>query len=238
MNFVDLVNNLRVECGVSGTTLASVQSLGGELLRLKQWISDAWFELQTERDDWKFMRKSISFATVAGTQNYSLATISALNGGMDINVYKRDSFSIDPPTDTNRSQEQPLGVMSWDHFRNMYIVGYPATDPTRWQRPMTMAINDDKSIWFGPTPDAIYTIRGECYVNPQTLTADADVPTMPAKYHKVIVYRAMKKYAGYESANDVMIRAKNEGGRPELTLFNEQLPQVTVAGGFDGNEWG
>jgi hypothetical protein len=235
MNFVDLTERLRYECGVSGTPLTTVQNLNGELLRLRNWIRDAWQELQQERTDWKFMRRNLSFATVAGTQSYDLATVQAANGNIDIDIYRMDSFSIDPPTDADRSQEQPLGIMNYDHFRNMYIVGYPVGDPTRWQRPMTASVDDAKTIWFGPCPDLAYTIRGECWINPQILVADADVPIMPAKYHNVIVYRAMKKYAGYESANDVRVRSVQEGRVPELTLFNEQLPQVTIDGAFDSN---
>lgn len=234
MNFVDLVENLRVECGVSGAKLITVQSLSGELLRLKQWITDAWQELQLERTDWRFMRRPVSFVLTAGQQAYTLAQVQSVNANIDIDIYKQDSFSIDL-FGGDRSQEQPLGVMGFDHFRNMYVVGYPASDPTRWQKPTLMAFDDARGIWFGPSPDAAYTIRGECWINPQILTLDTDVPIMPAKYHKVIVYRAMKKYAGYESANDVRVRALQEGKNPELTLFNEQLPQVIVDGAFDGD---
>lgn len=235
MNFVDLTERLRYECGVSGTQLTTVQNLNGELLRLRNWIRDAWQELQQERTEWKFMRRQFSFDTVAGTQSYSLATVQAVNSNIDIDLYRQDSFSLDLATAADRAQEQPLGMMGYDHFRNMYIVGYPASDPTRWQRPMTASIDDAKTIWFGPAPDLSYRIRGECWINPQILVDDADVPIMPDKYHNVIVYRAMKKYAGYESANDVRVRASQEGSVPELTLFNEQLPQVTIDGGFDSN---
>lgn len=235
MNFVQLTERLRYECGVSGTQLTTVQNLNGELLRLRNWIRDAWQELQQERSDWKFMKKPFSFVTEAGVQRYSLSVVQDVNGSIDIDRYKQNSFSIDPPTDTDRMQEQPLGMMAYDHFRNMYIVGYPVTDPGRWQRPMTATIDDDKSIAFGPCPDLAYTIRGECWINPQILDADTDVPIMPAKYHNVIVYRAMKKYAGFESANDVRVRSVQEGTAPELTLFNEQLPPVTIDGAFDSN---
>lgn len=235
MNFVQLTERLRYECGVSGTQLTTVQNLNGELLRLRNWIRDAWQELQQERSDWRFMKKPFSFVTEAGVQRYPLSVVQDVNGSIDIDRFKQDSFSIDPPTDTDRMQEQPLGMMAYDHFRNMYIVGYPVTDPGRWQRPMTATIDDDKSIAFGPCPDLAYTIRGECWINPQILDADTDVPIMPAKYHNVIVYRAMKKYAGFESANDVRVRSVQEGTAPELTLFNEQLPPVTIDGAFDSN---
>lgn len=235
MNFVQLTERLRYECGVSGTQLTTVQNLNGELLRLRNWIRDAWQELQQERSDWRFMKKPFSFVTEAGVQRYPLSVVQDVNGSIDIDRFKQDSFSIDPPTDTDRMQEQPLGMMAYDHFRNMYIVGYPVTDPGRWQRPMTATIDDDKTIAFGPCPDLAYTIRGECWINPQILDADADVPIMPAKYHNVIVYRAMKKYAGFESANDVRVRSVQEGTAPELTLFNEQLPAVTIDGAFDSN---
>jgi hypothetical protein len=49
-----------------------------------------------------------------------------------------------------------------------------------------------------------------------------------------IVYKAMLKYAGYEGAAEVMARAQSEGGPLYNVLLNDQLPDITIAGGgFD-----
>jgi hypothetical protein len=224
MNFVELVDRLRVECGVSGSTLSSVQNLGGELNRLKTWIDAAWFELQVARTDWKFMRADVSFSITAGKQKYTPTEA----GVPLLKIWKQDSFWIE---DISRglSDQQPLGEMQWEHFREMYVRGVQTA-----QRPMCYTVHPDKSLWFGPLPDTTYNMTGEAWLKPSHLVADDDTPVMPEDYHMVIVYEAMKKYAGFESANDVMTRARGEGPPIRGKLEQEQLPDMTVDGGMGG----
>lgn len=224
MNFVQLVESLRIECGVSGSPIVSVQNLSGELARLKMWIGDAWDELQTGRPDWKWLFSEFSFSTIASTQRYTATDAGVPN----LDIWKQDSFWMYNES-FGLSDQMPLAEMRWDHFREMYIRGvqYPL-------RPMCYSVNPDKSIWLGPLPDAAYTISGECWNNPVSLAADADAPLMPARFHKAVVYKAMAKYAGYEGASEVMERALTEGGPLYTKLEIDQLPPITIAGGFNG----
>lgn len=224
MNFVQLVESLRTECGVSGSPLMSVQNVSGELLRLRNWTIAAWKELQTSRRDWQFMRGTFTFNTVANKQAYTVAETAVAR----LKNWKRDSFWIYDQA-LGISNQQVLGEMGWDWFREMYIKG-----PQNAQRPMAVALMPDKSLMFGPLPDKVYVVTGEYWKTVQSLALDVDVPEMPEEFHMVIVYEAMKKYAGYESANEVMARSKNEGGPLLNALEMDQLPQVTTAGGFDG----
>lgn len=225
MNFVDLVEDLRIECGVSGSPLITVQSLGGELARLKKWIGDAWNVIQLKHQDWKFLRANFSFVTTTGKQSYSLVDA----GVPTLDLWERDSVWM-YQTSRGVVDQMPIGDMAWEHFRRMYIMGAQAT-----MRPMAYAINPtDKSFWLGNAPDSSYTITGEYWTLPQALAADADIPALPARFHKLIVLEAMKKYAGYEAANEVMNRATSESIPLWNALVIDQLPQVMIAGGMGG----
>lgn len=224
MTFVDLVEMLRVECGVSGSKLSTVQNVSGELNRLRTWIIAAWTEMQTCRDDWKFMRRDFSINLTPNIQTYAKASIDPL-----LDNFKEDSVWIYDPA-LGVSDQMPLGEMVWSHFREMYVKGVQTP-----QRPMCYTIKPDDSLAFGPIPDKAYSISGEMFLLPQSLNLDTDVPMMPAKFHRCIVYEAMKKYAGYESANDVMVRATREGKPLKNALYINQLPQVTIDGGMEAD---
>lgn len=223
MNFVDLVENLRVECGVSGSPIVSVQNLGGELLRLKNWIKDAWNVIQLKHQDWKFLRSNFTFQTQVGKQSYSPA-----NAGVPtMDAWDQASVWM-YSTAIGLADQMPLGRMEWEHFRNMYLRG--VQNP---MKPMCFTINPtDNSMWLGATPDGIYNVSGECWIEPMFLVADADTPPMPAKFHKLIVLEAMKKYAGFEAAQEVMQRAMAESLPLWTKLEIQQLPPVTVAGAW------
>lgn len=229
MTYVELTDRLRVECGVSGSTLLTVQNLSGELQRLANWIADAWNEIQTSRDDWQFKRQGFSFTTIANQQSYTvngdLARQRTATGFAD---WKEDSFWI-YNTALGVSDQEPIAKMDWDWFREMYIRG-----PQNAQRPMTYSIDPQFTLWFGPLPDTTYNITGEYWTQPFALSLDTDVPTMPNRFHMLIVYEAMKKYAGYEAASEVYQRGVTEGGKLWAQLEKDQLPPVRVQGGFDG----
>jgi hypothetical protein len=52
------------------------------------------------------------------------------------------------------------------------------------------------------------------------------------QFHKLVVYEAMKKFAGYDAATEVYQRAVNEGSHLRTMLEVSQLPAITIDGGF------
>lgn len=222
MNFVDLVEALRIECGVSGSPVVSTSNLSGELNRLKKWIGDAWFEIQTSKTQWKFMYTNFSFSLTPLKQYYTPTDAGVPN----VDVWKEDSFWIESVA-LGLPDQQPIGRMDWEHFREMYIRGQQNA-----QRPICLSVHPNLNLYFGPLPDAVYNITGEAWLAPTRLVNDADTPSMPERFQAVIVYEAMKKYAGYESANDVMTRAMREAKPLWSALTQNQLPDVTIDGGL------
>ena len=74
--FLEICQRTARECGVHHTstqlpTTVVVQT--GELLRIVEWVSEAWFTIQNLHDDWRFQRREATFATVAGQAEYTLA---------------------------------------------------------------------------------------------------------------------------------------------------------------------
>jgi hypothetical protein len=211
-----------VECGASGSPLVTVQSVNGEMLRLKNWIADAWNEIQVSRQEWKFLRAKFTFNTQANKQQYSLAEMGVAN----LDMWKQNSFWIYNPT-FGLSDQMIFDPLPWDDFREAYIRGQQTA-----MRPQRFALDADDSIWLGPLPDDVYTVSGEYWTDPVQLVADTDTPAMPVQFHKLVVYEAMKKFAGYDAATEVYQRAVNEGSHLRTMLEVSQLPAITIDGGF------
>lgn len=219
MNFLALTNQLRVECGVSGPALTTVQALTSttENSRLAVWIQTAWNDIQTSKEDWLFLRKTFSFSTVAQQSAYTAAEA----GLTDMGNWKLDSFrcsSLGSYTD-----EQLMNYMDWTTYRNLYLYGSMRTTYTR---PVVMTVTPAKDLGFGAIPDQAYTINAEYFTTPVTLSDDTDSPSAPTRFHMIVVYRAMMYYGGYEAAPEVLSRGSEEYQRLYSRLEIDQLPTM------------
>lgn len=222
MTFLELVNRLRVECGVSGPALSTVagQLAGSENARMVAWIQQAWIDIQTSKEDWLFLREPFQFNTVTQQQIYTPAQAGITL--TDFGNWKRDSFRCSS-VGSNYADEQLLNYMEWTTFRNLYIY---ANMRFTYARPVVVTIDPHKNLGFGAIPDIPYVIVGEYYTQPVPLTLDADEPAIPTRFHMMIVYRAMMYYAGYEAAPEVMSRGEFEYKRLASRLEIDQLPTV------------
>jgi hypothetical protein len=218
MNLLQLVNQARVECGVSGPTLTTTVNQSGESGRMVAWVVQAWTDIQTSKEDWLFMRNSFDFNTTANVWEYS-PTAAGLT---DFGNWKRDSFRCASDLTLYRD-EQLLNYMEWTTFRNLYRY---ANMRNTTARPVVVSIMPNKDLAFGSTPDGIYVIDGEYYTQPVTLAADSDTPLLPARFHMAIVYRAMMYYAGFEAAPEVMARGDFEYRRLYSRMEIDQLPTL------------
>lgn len=223
--FLQLVKALRQECGIAGTGPTTVVSQVGELKQLVDWTADAYTEIQNRHGGkWRWLNRDFTLATVASTDKYAYG---ACDDDLDAAVIDRfSSWSIsdvnDPPkiylTSTGVAGQTWMVYADLASFRSIYKIGTVVEG-----QPTHIAIDNQDNLLLGYVPDAIYTVTGTYWQSAQTLAIDADVPEMPAQFHKLIVYKAMEKYAGYNSAPEVMIRAKNEGMPMMRQLEGNQL---------------
>ena len=222
MNFLQLVQEFRRQARISGTGPSSVVSQTGNMQLAVNWILQAYEDIQNLHTDWMFLENDFSFNTIASTQNYTSTSISLSEFG----EWKTNSFRYYLAS-TGSSGEQWLPHLRYEKFRDWYLFG-PAR--TQTGQPHRFTVVPDLSLSIFPLPDAIYTVVGRYYKKPQTMTANADIPIIPVKYHMIIVYRAMMHYGGWDVANEIFSRGQNE----YMTLLNKlertQLPKMQKAG--------
>ncbi len=233
MNFLTICGELHAETSDTGSFPATVVGVTGQHARTVRWAKNAWREIQNRHANWLWLRSTFTLNTTASDDTYAYgdATDSRLTG--DITRFSRwwleDNEGFPNVkcylTSGGVSGEKYLSPLSWPAFRDLYKRG-TQTDNV----PVHVSVDPQRNLVLGPKPDAIYTITGEYQMGAQVLTLDADTPEMPEDYHQLIVYYAMKKYAGNRSAPDVMIRAITEGNAVMRQLENNQRPECGVAG--------
>ena len=220
--YLQLVQRLARECGVSGT-ISSVVNQTGEAKRLCDWVADSWRDIQATHQDWQWLRKTTSFATVAAKATYSPATDILLP---DFGMWDRHTFRNYPTAVGNRG-EIFMDYVDYETWRNSYQYG--ALRYTQ-SRPMQFAIAPDKSICLGPVPNSDYTVTADYYSAPVELVADADVPALPTQFHMAIVYNAMISYGMFEAAPEVLQRGQTEFTRIMSRVAVDRLPQIMFGG--------
>lgn len=219
MTFLQLVQALRQECGVSGSGPSSVLSQTGESKRLVDWTNAAWLEIQGLHDSWAFLRKTFSFQTTASVGDYT-PTAAGLT---DHRYWHKETMRV-YKTALGISDEQWLVEWEYQVFRNTYRFN---VQTTQTGRPVVFAEKPmDKALMFGNVPEGVYTVVGEYQAVPTEMSVDADTPSIPSHLHRVIVYKAMESYALFESAPEVLTRAQTAYSRLINQLQREQLPEI------------
>lgn len=225
MNLVQLTEDLRFECGATGATLTTVQSVTGEMLQLKKWIADSWVEIQNLHDDWVFNRVEISKAVTAGQQTRTLSDLAI----SDLREWKKDEFRI-YTTAIGRDDEGDLVYESYLDFRDEYLRG-PALSMSG--RPSRITVDKDDSIILGPSPDTGYTVLGTYYKQAQVLDADADTPSvLLAQFQRSIVTKAMMKYGAYNASPEIYDRGKKEYNDLLFKMRIRYRPQIRFGTGW------
>lgn len=230
LTYLTAVQKLRQEAEIPGTGPSTVVNQTGQARRLVDWVKDAYEDIQNRHDNWRWLRSEFSLLTVAGTSTY--ASTACTDDGNPITRFTRWWPRDDCGFSNLRCYLQSGGVggetwlvfLPWSRFRSIYQIGTQNNG-----QPAHFTIDPQNRLVLGPTPNDVYVLTGEYQKSPQVLAADADVPELPAQFHRLIVLRAMEMYGANAIAQEVLARAMSEGGRMMRALENNQLPEVTFA---------
>ena len=230
MTFLQLAQRLRSECGIAGTGPDTVIGQTGELARLVNWINAAYEDIQLARPDWKWMRTAKTFNTTAHKQSYHPTNASPDLAMTDFSHWRQDVDGWIYLTSSGKTSETYLQQIDYDAMRDLYLMG---SGPTNYGPPVYFTVSPaDKSIVLGPNPDGIYTITIEYFKAPQVLALDINVPTLPAEFHMMIIYRAMQKYGMFSAALEQVQQGEAEYNRLFAKLTIDQAPTISCGASF------
>jgi hypothetical protein len=226
MNYLALAQKLRVKCRAPGSGPSAVTGQTAEYTRLLSFTNEAWMSIQRQHTDWNFLRASCSCTTLEGISSYTASSfnIAATFGYWALDSEYGDTFRA-YLTATGLPDEQFLGVMQYDDWRNQYLLG---ANRTSYQRPLVVAAAPDRSLVVGPIPAAGYTLTGDYYKVPSELVSGDDTPALPVQYHWAIVYRAMMFYGVSEAAPEIYDEGKMEFNKIIREIEATELRAITL----------
>jgi hypothetical protein len=220
MNFLQICQRAAQEAGVSRSTAGpvSVLSQTGELAKIVDWVLTTYQDVQDKHTTWNFLRFDFTYPTIAATSTYLPSAVSLTELANweqeDVRAYL---------TATGVSDESRLKKRTWDYLRGVRLIGTVQTG-----KPCEFAIRPDKSMVLWPTPGDIYTVKGEYWKRAQTMTANADEPIIPAQFHMILVWGAVRYYAGDQGAAELFALADQNYNRLMKKLEKDELPKHTL----------
>ena len=224
--FLQLVNKVEERTGTIDTrNNATVDVTAPATLRhtkIVNAVSAAWTLIQNARNDWLFLRGEFQHALTIGQQRYTAADL----GLTDFSMWSGPLSNRPDPTSCHDpalgiADQQPVRFQIWDVWRDTYARGFMDNN-----RPVHWSIDFDQRLCVGPKPDRAWVLTGEYLRGGQVLTANGDVPIMPAQYHDVIVYRALMLLADHDEAPSALIPAQAKYAEAYRALVNNQTEPV------------
>jgi hypothetical protein len=223
LNLLTIVQSLHNEAKLAGSAPSTVAGQVGRAADLVRWAIEAYNDIQRDRDGkWKWLKGDWYFDTIAAQANYAYTAVNDEITDAAITRFRAwDLDEREPPllylSADGQSTERELAIWDFRDFRYRYI---RATHTDAY--PGAIAVKVDDDLYLGPTPDAVYRVRGMYWKDNQELALDADIPEMPANFHMAIVYRALIKY-GFDSVSpEVLSRAEVDGKAIYESLVNNQ----------------
>jgi hypothetical protein len=228
MNFLQLAQKVALESGtVPGDGQpVTVFNQTGRLAAIVRWTADAWLAIQNHRQDWRWMRGEFTSALSTGQSLYPPAILGIADfADWTMREARPESNTLvihDPAV--GLADEGRLIQLDYETFYHTQRLGPPTLG-----RPRFFAVTPGNELAFSPVPDKDYLIRGMYRKAPQVLQADADVPHMPARFHDLIVYRALVSLGTHDESMGQLPIWMSEVTRRMSELERDQLPKVTLA---------
>ena len=178
MTFLELINSVLRE--VNEVELTTISSSRGIQTSVKDFVNKAQRDIINSEVEWPFTVAAGTITTTAGQAEYTKPT--------NAKTIDFDSFTVQESAST---AEKTLRYLSFEEYIERY--NEIDTNPSGDSRalPEYVYLTPDDKIGFSPVPDlSTYTIRYYYYATHTDMAASTDTPTIPERFHDVIVNRA------------------------------------------------
>jgi len=168
------------------------------------------------REQWPFREVTDTLDTIAGTQEYTLATEFT-----DIDAFNIVSVSI------QGTVNKKLPYRPFSQLR----ASQPDFDLNQQDVPQCYYLKAGK-IGFWPSPNDAYTVAVDYYKVPTELSADADAPIIPVNYRESLVQYALSLEHDFNTDPDLAIKAMNRYEQIVTLARQNLLTQPNDTGSF------
>lgn len=222
MNYLELVQAVKRESGLgAASSIVGIASAQGDDLRMFDWVNWAARDITLAREDWRWRRGMATLPSTTSITNaasaFSLTDFASWKG--EAREYKPSAYRVSDGVAT----EKPLTWLEYDQFRKMFFTGTHATGNLQY-----WSISPAEEFLVGPTPDSAHFIRADYIKDYTDMTADSDIPLIPARWHMLIVWRALMEYGGFDAATEVYQRAERNYTLSWPQLVQSQMDQPSI----------
>lgn len=215
MNFLQLTQTVKRESGLSGVVPAAYASASGDDARLFMWVNWAARDITLQREDWRWRRGALTTTTSAQVNPATTLGLTDFANWKDASrFYKPSAYRVSD----GAGSEHELQWLDYDQFRKQFVIGAQVTSPVQY-----WSISPSDELLLGPAPDSAHFIRADYVKDYTDMAADTDVPSLPARFHMLIVWRALMEYGGYDAASEVYQRAERNYTATWTQLVQSQL---------------
>lgn len=217
MNYLALCQKLVRKAGIPGVGPTTVVNQTGELLRVIEWVKDAWSEIQTKHTQWTFRWV------------YAQTQALALNGrifdptvdwAINVSRFDTDTFKLNH-TALGLTDQRYVSFEPWQSFESRFVIG-----PVQSGFPSVFSVRPDGKVMFNTQLDDAYTAVFDYYRGTQFLAADADIPYLPVDHHDAIWQKALMLYAEFEEAGSLYATAKRDYKSLQNAMERLYLPEL------------
>jgi hypothetical protein len=132
----------------------------------------------------------------------------------DLLSFKLNSVSV------GVTDQQFLTFWPWDKFSSTYNIRAPQTI-----RPYIFTIRPNGHIMFQTLMDVPYTLTADVYLAKDTPATDTAVPLLPDEFRMLIVWEAVKLYAGFEGDGALLGHATTNARKLRAEMEDAWLPE-------------
>lgn len=220
MNLLQMAQRLHSE--LLRSTQMPMSIVGASELNARSFnrLAYAWTELQNERR-WLWMRSTTDVALTIGQQTYSDTDLDLTRFGR----WRTEDERYQPYLyiDGSPNTLWPLCFEHLDRFRQLWVyLDMGNTQPISW------SVDEQQRFLVGPAPAAAYKLRAEFWLSPTELTADADEPDMPERFHMVLVWRALIDMAKADAKPEILAMAEDNYAKAHAQLRRDQDLRLKV----------
>lgn len=198
------------------------------------FVNEAWQQIQQYHPEWEWMRRQGTLNLVAGTRTYSAATIRVmlpryeqLKSLYGATRHDGPRYGLIQDSAAATNPQMPTYYVPYNEWRGFFD---RAPRPAN-SFPIRFTTQPDETIEFDPAPSlapsgSAYRFAFDYRVTPQALSADADVPELPDRYHDLIVWWAVRLFCASRANSDALEQTAIEKVKYWLSkVAADQLPE-------------
>lgn len=220
MTYLELVKKLADETGtfeadeITGVTAPVIS----HERKLVDWVKQAWIEIQNESRDWLFMRDTVTLNVLDGVQEYDLTAIPRYEHLIPYTAGICTRYIVLD----DKYRVRFIRYERWRGWRDMDRL------IDRERRPRFYTVTPDDTLVLDSIPTESGELRFDIHLLPQELAVNADIPELPGRFHRMIVYHAIINYSGEDEAAFQMQRAIRQYDGMLAQLRRDQIPELKV----------